>query len=82
VGKRADLVLLDTASPSMVPRHDPVSTIVYQASGGEVDTVIVDGEVLLDNRVLTRLPPEMEEELKREAQRRSVDILRRSGLPC
>lgn len=64
----------------MVPRHDPISTIVYQATGAEIDTVIVDGEVLLNHGMLTRLSPGAEEELRVEAQRRSVDILRRGGL--
>ncbi len=80
VGKRADLVLLDAIRPNMVPNHDPVSTVIYQATGAEVDTVIVDGDVLMREGVLTGFPPHFEEELREEAQRRSVDILRRGGL--
>lgn len=52
VGKRADLVLVDTADPGLVPAvEEPFSTAVpnlaYSASRAAVDTVIVDGELLL-----------------------------------
>jgi 5-methylthioadenosine/S-adenosylhomocysteine deaminase len=46
-GKRADLVLVDLARPHSWPAPDPVSNLVYAAHGGNVDTVIVDGTVLL-----------------------------------
>jgi 5-methylthioadenosine/S-adenosylhomocysteine deaminase len=46
-GKRADVVLLDLARAGTWPVHDPVSSLVYSAHSGHVDTVIVDGNVLL-----------------------------------
>ena len=52
VGKKADIVLLDWRNPSKVPLENIVSHIVYNTSGAEVDTVIVNGKILLENREL------------------------------
>jgi cytosine/adenosine deaminase-related metal-dependent hydrolase len=46
-GKRADVVLVDLARAHTWPIADPVSNLVYAAHGGNVDTVMVDGRVLL-----------------------------------
>jgi cytosine/adenosine deaminase-related metal-dependent hydrolase len=46
-GKRADVVLVDLAAAHSWPVHDPVANLVYAAHGGDVDTVVVDGRVLL-----------------------------------
>jgi len=46
-GKRADVVLVDLARAHTWPVADPVSNLVYAANGADVDTVIVDGRVLL-----------------------------------
>ena len=45
-GKRADLILVRADGLATAPAHDPVSTIVLQASTASVDTVVVDGEVV------------------------------------
>src|SRR5215831_13563653 len=53
-GKRADLVLLDLSSLQTTPRPDLVSTIVYAAEIENVDTVIIDGRVVVrDGRLMT-----------------------------
>ncbi len=43
VGKKADLVVIDLDRLHTTPAINPVSTLVYAATGGEVDTVVVDG---------------------------------------
>lgn len=45
-GKRADLVMLRTDTPSMTPVNNPVGHIVFQAGRGDVDTVLVNGRVV------------------------------------
>jgi 5-methylthioadenosine/S-adenosylhomocysteine deaminase len=58
-GKKADLILLDLKAPHMTPvLSRPVRNIapniVYSARGDEVETVIIDGKVVMeDRRVLT-----------------------------
>ena len=58
VGKKADLALLDLDAPSLAPLGDPVSALVYAANGSEVDTVIIDGKVVLRHRELTTIDEE------------------------
>jgi len=49
-GNIADLVILDPDCPNMQPVNDPVSALAYSANGSEVETVIVGGQVLMDNK--------------------------------
>ncbi|MET9131312.1 amidohydrolase family protein [Streptomyces antibioticus] len=55
VGKRADLVVLDLAAPHLRPAHDPWSTLAYAAHSSDVRDTVVDGRVLMRDRVLTTL---------------------------
>jgi 5-methylthioadenosine/S-adenosylhomocysteine deaminase len=53
VGKKADVVVVDLNTVRAMPVHRPTSALVYNASGGDVDTVIVDGRVLMrDKQIL------------------------------
>ena len=52
-GKRADLVLFDLDQPEWRPLLDPVNTLVYSASGASVQTVMVDGRLVLHDRRVT-----------------------------
>jgi len=54
-GKRADLTAIHLGSIETAPCFDVISHIVYAASSENVSHVWVDGELLLDNRVLTRV---------------------------
>ncbi len=54
VGTRADLVLLRTDGLHQIPSYDPYSLLVYATKAGDVDTVLVDGEIVMAaGRVLT-----------------------------
>jgi 5-methylthioadenosine/S-adenosylhomocysteine deaminase len=55
VGKKADITLIDARSPQLTPFRNPISHIVYSANGGNVDTVICNGEILMKNRELLTL---------------------------
>ncbi|HIQ38665.1 MAG TPA: amidohydrolase [Methanothermococcus okinawensis] len=50
-----DIVLLDLNSPHLRPVHNIKSNIVYSVNGNDVDTVIVDGEVLLENKKFSKI---------------------------
>ena len=51
VGKKADVTLLDLARPHLAPFNMPVMRVVYFANGNDVSDVIVDGRVLMEDRV-------------------------------
>lgn len=46
VGKRADIVLFDPNHLKSTPLHDPLATIVYSSSPENIDTTIVNGQVV------------------------------------
>jgi 5-methylthioadenosine/S-adenosylhomocysteine deaminase len=77
VGKRADLVLLDRDRPHLAPDVDPWSAIVYSARGTDVRTVVVDGDVLVDDFALTR---EDDREVAANAREAAAELARRAGL--
>ncbi|MCB1247642.1 MAG: amidohydrolase family protein, partial [Acidimicrobiia bacterium] len=52
-GKEADIVVVDTDRPHLSPLSHPVHQVVYFATGADVSTVVVGGEVLLDDGVQT-----------------------------
>jgi 5-methylthioadenosine/S-adenosylhomocysteine deaminase len=54
VGKRADLILVDTETIHNQPVNDIFSQIVHCAKASDVQTVIVDGEILMRDRRLSR----------------------------
>ena len=75
-GKRADIIILDLRKPHMTPiLHKPVRNIapniVYSARGDEVETVIIDGRIVMrDRRILTL----DEEEVMTKAQKAAEEI--------
>ena len=58
VGKKADIILIDLNKPHLYPRHNIVSSIAYSAQGSDVDTVIIDGKVIMENRIIKTLDVE------------------------
>jgi cytosine/adenosine deaminase-related metal-dependent hydrolase len=76
-GKRADLIVIDMDKPHLVPCWDPVSTIAYAANGGDVDTVMIDGQIVMQGRRVTTLD---EEAIVEEARRRAPAVAERAGL--
>jgi 5-methylthioadenosine/S-adenosylhomocysteine deaminase len=52
-GARADIIELEIRQPHLQPLYNPVSHLAYAASGREVKTVLVDGEVVVENGRIT-----------------------------
>lgn len=51
-GKLADLIILDLSEITTQPINDVISDIVYNAKGYNVDTTIVNGRILMENKNL------------------------------
>jgi 5-methylthioadenosine/S-adenosylhomocysteine deaminase len=54
-GKKADIIIVDTGSVHMTPMYDPYSHTVYSAKGSDVDTVIVNGRILMRDKQLATI---------------------------
>jgi cytosine/adenosine deaminase-related metal-dependent hydrolase len=77
VGKRADLIVIRTDGPNWTPDPYPVSNLVYSTTGADVDTVMVDGEILMEGRRMTRLD---EERILAEARAAIASLFDRTGV--
>lgn len=69
-GKLADIALIDLGMPQLSPHHSFVSDLVYAASGHCVDTVICDGNILMQNREV-----EGEDDILEEAREAAADVV-------
>jgi len=76
-GKKADIVLIDAHQAHLYPAIQPVHRVVYAAAGQDVDTVIVDGEVLMRGRRVLTVD---ETEVLDLANREALAAMRRAGV--
>lgn len=54
-GKKADIVLFDASRPEWRPLYNPVANLVFAADGHSVDTVLIDGQVVLEHGRMTTI---------------------------
>jgi cytosine/adenosine deaminase-related metal-dependent hydrolase len=77
IGKKADLVLFDTRRPEWRTLFNPVNSLVYNADGRSVHTVVVDGRVVVENGT----PCYVDEwELMMQVQTLGEKLLQRTGI--
>ena len=74
-GKKADIILVDMFKPHIYPLNMPVHRIAYFANGNDVDTVIVDGRIVMENRRILTVD---EAEVLELAQKETVAMLNRT----
>jgi cytosine/adenosine deaminase-related metal-dependent hydrolase len=77
VGKKADLIVIDLERLHTTPSMNPVSTLVYAATGGEVDTVMVDGKIVVAQGQLLSMD---EHEIIVQANNHAAQLYRRAGI--
>jgi cytosine/adenosine deaminase-related metal-dependent hydrolase len=77
VAKKADVVLVDMRGFQWQPMRDPVTNFIYSANGESVETVIVDGQVIMrDRRVLTVDADDVRADVRRAAS----GVVARAGI--
>ncbi len=54
----ADLQILNTDNPTMTPLGNPIAAVVYSANGNCVESLMVDGQILMKNRELLTIDEE------------------------
>ena len=73
-GFLADLIFIDLKKVSLVPRHNLVSNIVYSMNSSAVDTVIIDGKVIMENGTILTID---EEKIVEKAHEKAFDLVNR-----
>ena len=76
-GKQADLIVVEGDRLHQAPGGDPYATIVYAARSTDVRATIVDGEVLVDEFVPTRVDPA---DVARVARHEAARLAARAGI--
>jgi cytosine/adenosine deaminase-related metal-dependent hydrolase len=77
VGKKADLVVIDLNRLHTTPSPNPISSLVYAATGAEVDTVVVDGRIVVEHGQLLTMD---ENEVMEQAHQHAGALYRRTGI--
>nr|HID57925.1 amidohydrolase [Desulfobacterales bacterium] len=54
-GKKGDIIVIDIIRPHLVPLYNPYSHLVYSVTGSDVVTSVINGRVVMEDRVLTTL---------------------------
>jgi len=57
-GKLADIIVIETKSPNMVPCYDYYAAIVFQAEPSNVSTTIINGKIVMENREMKTIDTE------------------------
>jgi cytosine/adenosine deaminase-related metal-dependent hydrolase len=76
-GKKADIVLVDMRKPHLWPPNMPVTRLAHFANAADVDTVVVDGRILMRGRRLIKVD---EASILDEAETELTRALERTGL--
>jgi len=81
VGKRADVVCFDLEHPTLSPTvthplHTAIPNLVFGASGGHVDTAIVEGQLRIDGGDVTSVD---EEDVLEEATEHATALFERAA---
>jgi 5-methylthioadenosine/S-adenosylhomocysteine deaminase len=71
-GYNADIILMDANKPHFYPRHDWMANIVYAAQSSDVSTVIINGNIVMENRQVLTID---EEEVYRQVQARAERLV-------
>jgi cytosine/adenosine deaminase-related metal-dependent hydrolase len=74
-GRKADLALLRASSVALRPLNDLSAALVYAETGASVETVLVDGRIVMERGVVLTVD---EERLRDQAQN-AADRLRHAG---
>lgn len=69
-GKKADMIFIRTDKLHLCPDNDVCTNIVYSANGSDVDTVMIDGKIIMQNRKMINLDEkEVMKQVKKIAKR-------------
>lgn len=70
-GKKADIIIIGLNEPHLTPLYSEYSHLVYAMSGADVDTVLINGKIVMENRRLLTIN---EEEVMQKVREIAVKI--------
>jgi 5-methylthioadenosine/S-adenosylhomocysteine deaminase len=76
-GKKADIILVDVQAPHAIPMYSEASHLVYAIKSSDVETVIVDGKIIVEKREVKTVKVE---ELIEEFLKARDKLMERAGL--
>lgn len=77
VGKKADMIIINPFSWSMLPLHDRISNLVYCMRTDNIESVMCDGRWILKDKKISNLN---EEEVYSLATKAADNLLKRAGI--
>ncbi len=70
IGKKADIILIETNLPNVVPFYNVYSAIVYSLLGNEVSDAVINGKIIMsDNKILHINENEIMNEVRQIAEK-------------
>lgn len=75
MGKKADIIIIDTHKPHLTPMYNPLSHLVYAVRGSDVRTSVINGKLIMEERKLLTLDIS---EIAGKVIRIAQDIVKRS----
>ncbi len=76
VGMKADIIVIDMNKPHLTPLYNEYSHIVYAVNGADVDTVLINGRVVMRNRTLLTIH---EDEIVATVEETAIRIRKQFG---
>lgn len=77
IGKKADFIVVDMRGADWIPRYNPIQNLIYSASGNSVESVVIDGRIVMEKREIKTVD---EEEILRSCKHSSAGIIERTGV--
>jgi 5-methylthioadenosine/S-adenosylhomocysteine deaminase len=77
VGKKADIILIDLNKPHLTPLYNEYSHLAYTMNGSDVETVVINGKVVMEHRMLTTINEQAVMDRVRSIAKRVQETLHR-----
>jgi 5-methylthioadenosine/S-adenosylhomocysteine deaminase len=75
-GMKADIIIINLNKPHLTPLYNEYSHVVYAVNGADVDTVLINGKVVMKNRTLLTLH---EDEIMATVEETAIRIRKQFG---
>jgi len=77
VGKKADILILDMDQPHSHPVYNVYSLLVYSMRGSDVDTVLIDGKMVMKNKQLLNVN---EKDVFAKVDKIAAEVMQKNGM--